>query len=85
MVEMVNSLCAELGDTMRCRQIIVSGGVKHFLDGYYAIQKLGLPAVYGQASALLQYAREDYDILQAYVSAQIEGLELARAFLRIRN
>ena len=85
MVEMVNSLCAELGDTVRCRQIIVSGGVKHFLDGYYAIQKLGLPAVYGQASALLQYAREDYDILQAYVSAQIEGLELARAFLRIRN
>lgn len=85
MVDLVNALAVEMGSEIQCKQIIVSGGIKHFLDGYYAIRKLQLPAIYGQASAFLQYAREDYAMLHAYVAAQIEGLEIANAFLHIRN
>ncbi|MCB0639784.1 MAG: isopentenyl-diphosphate delta-isomerase [Lewinella sp.] len=84
MVDLTNELLAELGDEVRCQQIIVSGGVRHFLDGYYYTQKLALPAVYGQASAFLRYAQGNYEDLQLYTAAQVRGLELAQAFLRVR-
>lgn len=84
MVELTNRLVKELGDDLRCRQIIISGGVRDFLDGYFHINKIALPAVYGQASAFLRHAREDYDALRQHVDAQVQGLELAHAFLRCR-
>lgn len=84
MVQQVNDLVVELGEGVRCRQIIVSGGVRNYLDGYYYINKIQLPAIYGKASAFLRHAREDYDHLRQFVEAQLRGLELATAFLRIR-
>ena len=33
-----------------CRQLIISGGIKTFLDGFYLVNKSRLPAIYGQAS-----------------------------------
>ncbi len=84
MVDFTNQIREALGDDMRCRQVIISGGVRHFLDGYYLTEKLQLPAVYGQASAFLKHARGDYEALHAYVSTQVQGLELANAFLRVR-
>ncbi|MCA0236727.1 MAG: isopentenyl-diphosphate delta-isomerase [Bacteroidetes bacterium] len=64
--------------------LILSGGVRDFLDGYYLLQKSTFPAVYGQASGFLKHAQGDYTDLQAYVQAQVQGLELAYAFLRTR-
>ncbi|MEM9528058.1 MAG: isopentenyl-diphosphate delta-isomerase, partial [Bacteroidota bacterium] len=84
MVGMVNDLVTGGGAQMQCKQLIISGGIKNFLDGYYLIEQSALPAVYGQASAFLKYAREDYATLKRYVSTQIRGLELARAYLRPR-
>lgn len=84
MVTMVNELIIELGNDLRCRQLIVSGGVQDFLDGYYLINKVQLPAVYGQASGFLRHALGDYKELQAYVQTQAEGLSLANAYLRIK-
>lgn len=84
MLHWVNELVEELGDRCLCRQLIISGGVKTFLDGYYLIEKSSLPAVYGQASGLLRHARGNYEELAAYVESQIRGLELARAYLRVR-
>ncbi len=85
MVEMTNKIVAELGDKRRCHQVIVSGGVQTFLDGYYFINKLALPAIYGQASGFLKHARNDYDSLHQHVSDQVKGLALAKAFLRVRG
>jgi isopentenyl-diphosphate delta-isomerase len=83
---MVNDLVEELGDSgLACRQIIASGGVKNFLDGYYLVKKLRVPAVYGQASSFLEHAKTSYDALQQYVSAQIEGYRLANAYLRLKD
>jgi len=85
--EMVD-FCNEISDTesdLQCRQLIISGGVKSFLQGYYLIKKSKLPAIYGQASCLLEHAREDYESLQNYIRDQIRGLELANAYLRIRD
>ncbi|MFK7806555.1 MAG: isopentenyl-diphosphate delta-isomerase [Saprospiraceae bacterium] len=84
MVEMVNKIMIELGDRASCKEVIISGGVKGFLDGHYLINKLAVPSIYGQASAFLKYAREDYKILYDYVEAQVRGLSLAKAFLKVR-
>ncbi len=84
MVQFTNLLISELGEKMKCKQVIISGGVKTFLDGYYYINKIQLPAIYGQASTFLKYAQESYEELQAYVEAQVHGLALAKCFLHVR-
>ncbi len=84
MVDMTNYILQVLGDKVLCQQIIISGGVQNFMDGYYLMQKLQLNAIYGQASAFLKHARGDYDTLFEYISTQIKGLELASAFLKVR-
>jgi len=83
MVEWANEISAQ--GTTQCTEIIISGGIKHFLDGYYLLKKSKLKAVYGQASGFLKYAREDYDTLHKFVATQIKGLELCHAFLDIRT
>jgi isopentenyl-diphosphate Delta-isomerase len=84
MVDFTNQIIEELGEKRRCEQIIVSGGIQNFLDGFYCIKKLKTPAIYGQASAFLKYAQEDYDSLYQFIDAQIQGLELAEAFFKVR-
>jgi isopentenyl-diphosphate delta-isomerase len=84
MIGWVNELGAELGERQRCHAFIISGGIKDFLDGYHAVSTLSFPAVYGQASGFLAHARGCYTELHTYVRQQIEGLELARAYLRAR-
>jgi len=84
MLETVNSL-VKSGKPLACRQLIISGGINSFLDGYYFISKSMLPAIYGQASGFLRFARGDYHELQAYVAGQINGFNFAKAFLQIRN
>lgn len=85
MVEMSNQVIEELGSKCLCKQVIVSGGVKDFLDGYYYIEKINTQAIYGQASAFLKYAKEDYDQLCSFIESQIAGLNLAKAYLRIKE
>ena len=69
---------------IQCKEIIISGGVQSFLDGYYLVKKSQLNAVYGQASTFLKYAREDYEVLCSFVSNQIKGLEMVHAYLRVK-
>ena len=82
MAGMVNSILEEMPDPA-CKQVIISGGIKSFLDGYYLMEKIKLPAIYGQASSFLKYARGEYQELQQYVRLQVKGLVLAKDFLTI--
>ena len=84
MTDQVNSICRD-ENNIRCKQVIVSGGIKSFLDGYYYISKLKLPAIYGQASEFLKYAKEGYEPLHRFVEGQVAGLRMAQAYLRIRE
>lgn len=84
MVDLTNELVETLGARRVCPEIIVSGGLQDFLDGYYCINKLTLPAIYGQASAFLKHARGAYGPLQEYVAAQVQGLKVARNFLTVK-
>lgn len=68
-----------------CKELILSGGVKSFLDGFYLTKKSTLPAIYGMASTFLKYAQEDYEQLREFVRSQAKGLALAESYLRIRK
>jgi hypothetical protein len=47
------------------------------------MKKSTVPALYGQASAILKYAKQNYEQLFKYIEMQAKGLSLAEAFLRI--
>ncbi|MCX6231785.1 MAG: isopentenyl-diphosphate delta-isomerase [Bacteroidetes bacterium] len=81
MVDTINDYI-ENGLDVKCKQLIISGGIQSFLDGYYLISKSKLPAVYGQASGFLRHACESYESLENYIEAQILGLRFAKAWLR---
>lgn len=83
MVLYTNNILAELGDQALCKQVIISGGVRNFLDGYYLTQKLDTLSVYGQASAFLKQALKGEEQLREFVEAQIKGLQLAHALLKV--
>jgi len=85
MVQMTNAIQIELGDKMRCQQVIISGGIKDFLDGHYLMSQLQVSSIYGQASGFLKHAQGDYQILQQYVNDQIEGFKLAKAYLKVKG
>jgi isopentenyl-diphosphate Delta-isomerase len=84
MLHWVNHIVSTLGQhEILTRHLIISGGVRHFLDGYYLVEKSSLPAVYGQASAFLRHAQGEYEPLRDYVAAQMQGLALAKAYLEV--
>jgi isopentenyl-diphosphate Delta-isomerase len=84
MVDDINSIVKE-PNNVQCKQVIISGGIKNFLDGYYLMQKSSLPSIYGQASTMLKYAREDYAQLREYIQYQIKGLQMAYTYLTIKK
>jgi len=70
---------------IKAKQLIVSGGVKNFLDGYYFVKSSKLQATYGMASGFLKYALESDDELDQFVKLQLEGYDMAQAMLRINQ
>jgi isopentenyl-diphosphate delta-isomerase len=83
MVESVNRIVEQKNPV--CRELIISGGIRNFLDGYYLMERSTLPAIYGMASTFLKYAREGYEPLRAFVRSQVRGLEMAYAYLTVRH
>jgi isopentenyl-diphosphate delta-isomerase len=84
MVGYINEIVAKTTST-KCPEVIISGGIKTFLDGYYLVKKSKLPAIYGQASAFLSVARGEYETLRDFVENQVSGYNLAEAYLRIKE
>ncbi|PHI20171.1 isopentenyl-diphosphate delta-isomerase [Lewinellaceae bacterium SD302] len=85
MTNFINDIINDPQSEINCHQLIISGGVRDFLDGYYLTERVGLPAIYGQASALLRHARGDYAELRTFIAAQMDGLQLARQFLTLKS
>jgi isopentenyl-diphosphate delta-isomerase len=82
MIEFLNDLARNNFEYMK-KEIIISGGVNDYLTGYYLNQKCEYSSVYGQASAFLKYAKEDYKSLAKYVEEQIKGYQIASQYLTI--
>ncbi|MBC8046786.1 MAG: type 2 isopentenyl-diphosphate Delta-isomerase [Fimbriimonadaceae bacterium] len=84
MINFVNDAINELGEKVLCKEIIVSGGIKNFLDGYYYMHKLNLNSIYAQGSAFLKYAQNSYEELKTYIESQRDGLALCGAYLKVK-
>jgi isopentenyl-diphosphate delta-isomerase len=84
MVEWLNEI-VRTSEQIKCKEVIISGGIKNFLDGHYLMEKCEISSVYGQASELLKYAKESYEDLHNYIELQRKGLELAKTYLRVRK
>lgn len=84
MIQWINALINDPDENILCRQFIISGGIRDFLDGYYWIEKLQAPAIYGQASGFLKYAAESQEALDQYILNQIRGLQLAHTYLKVK-
>lgn len=82
MVHFINNIDLD-APQIKCKQFIISGGIRNFLDGYYLRSKLQHNNVYGQASAFLKHARGDYKALKKYVQLQVEGLKIAEKYLKV--
>jgi isopentenyl-diphosphate delta-isomerase len=83
MVDWINMVTMD-NASIQCRQFIISGGIKDFLDGYYLMQKLKWPSIYGMASQFLKYATESQEALNDFIKRQINGLQLAHAYLQVK-
>ena len=84
MVHWSNQLIAE-GTEIRAKQIIISGGIKNFLDGYYHVNLAELRSSYAMASGFLKYALEGEEELDHFVQLQLKGYDMAQAMLRINK
>ncbi|WP_430936382.1 isopentenyl-diphosphate delta-isomerase [Saccharicrinis sp. 156] len=82
MTMMVNQIVEE--GNIKCKQIIISGGIKSLLDGYYLTKICKLPAVIGMGSAFLNYALKDYEELQVFIRNMVDAWQLAEAFLKVK-
>jgi len=83
MLAMVNHIFEN--EKVNTEQLIISGGIKNFLDGYYLIKKSKLPAIYGMASGFLKYAKESYEEVKEFAGYQVKGLQLAYNYLTINE
>jgi len=83
MVDLINSMILQ-GEKFSCNQLIISGGIKDYLDGYYLTQKSILPAVYAQASMFLKYSQGEYAQLRQFISDQLEGYRMAKSYLTLK-
>jgi isopentenyl-diphosphate delta-isomerase len=81
MVNTINHLSGTI--PLNCKQIIISGGIKSFLDGYFLMNKSTVQSIYGMASSILKHAIISYEHLYKYIDQQVKGLTLAESYLRI--
>jgi isopentenyl-diphosphate delta-isomerase len=84
MVDYTNQIITDLGDKRECNQVIVSGGMKDYLDGFYAVSKLNMPSIYGQAAPILKRAIESEEVLNEYLEMQFQGFSMAKAILKVK-
>ncbi len=83
MVEIVNKILID--QSIHLKNLIISGGLKNFLDGYYLTKKSTVKAVYGMAGTVLKHALVSKTELFHFLKAEKEGYEFAQSFLKIKQ
>jgi isopentenyl-diphosphate delta-isomerase len=85
MIDMVHYILDEHMGDVRCKQFIISGGVKDYLDGYFYNQRLRCNSIYGQAAGFLKHAHGSYDDLAYHIDQQVKGYQFAQSYLSIKQ
>lgn len=84
MVHILNQLIKENGNEYKVEDIIISGGVKDFLDSYYLRKISKSNAISGHASGFLKHALIDEQSLDEFIETMSEGLLMSESFLHVR-
>ena len=84
MTHMINEVVSKT-NTYLCKQVIISGGITHILDGYNLQQICKLTSVIGMGSALLKLASGEYEVLRSYLQKVEKSYQLASTYLKIRK
>ena len=84
MIVCANRILEKLGPEAKCRNFIISGGVRDSLHGFYLMESLVGASVYAQAKAFLVKGREGYSSLKEYVESELKNLALSKAFLKVK-
>lgn len=84
MVQYLNEVLAE-NKSAACNKSIISGGVKNFLDVYHLLSLSNSFAICGMASTLLTPALESYESLKKFFTLQMQGLLLAKSYLKLKS
>lgn len=84
MTRMINEVVSK-SNMHSCKQLIISGGITHILDGYYLQQISKLTSVIGMSSALLKVASGEYEELRIYLQQVEKSYQLASAYLKVRK
>ncbi len=82
MVDFCNELYNEENKNV---QLIISGGIRNFLDGYYLCSKAKHHSIYGQAGVFLQRALIDTQEVFNFVSKEIQALRICQTYLSLKS
>ncbi len=82
MTKMVNNIAEETD--VNCKQIIISGGIHHLLDGFYLHKLCKLPNVIGMGSLFLENALISEANLDTFINELIDKWKLAESFLKVK-
>ncbi len=85
MVKMSNQIIDQLGEQVRCKNFIISGGIKSYLDGFYLCKLSKGNAIFGMASEFLKTAMVDYESVSRQVTQIKAGLAFANSYLSVRS
>jgi isopentenyl-diphosphate delta-isomerase len=81
MVDFLNQIQSKNPTYFDNKTMIISGGVRNFLDGYYLINKLQANAIYAQAAPFLKHALEGTQAVKNFIESEKNGLMAAYAYL----
>jgi isopentenyl-diphosphate delta-isomerase len=84
MVSHVNRIIGENKALKDQKTFIVSGGIRSFLEGHYLVENLEGRGLYAMAKPFLEAAQLGEDSLRSFVQSELEGLTLAKTFLRAK-
>jgi isopentenyl-diphosphate delta-isomerase len=82
--EMIHYLNDNYSPVNSDKSIIVSGGLKNSLDGYFYTSQLKHKSMFAFASALLQHI-ESEETLYSFLDAQVKMLKIASNYLEVKR
>jgi isopentenyl-diphosphate Delta-isomerase len=76
---------ASLDSTQKGIEVIISGGIKSLLDGFFLLEKCHANSVIGMASQFLKYAIEGQDELDEFTKTTKKALSLSKMMLNLKE
>ncbi len=84
MLEIINTYYDHNFDKIKCKNIIISGGINNVLDAFYLLKKSKMNTIIAQASGFLKHISEDYKTIEEYCNYLKTSLNTCYNFLTLK-